>query len=127
MCSLPIIPVLNNCSDTGDCGDYSARIPGLYAVPMTTLLDPKTDEEFASMDPATASSDELMALLQYNFKVHYAARIPWGLWLHAAWFMTGADRDVTLNKFLEWTKTYTNNNVWFVTAAQLIGIFFLIS
>jgi len=87
---------------------------------MTTLLSPSDDtDEYASMDPI-GDADFIMSLLQYNFKIHWARRLPFSLWLHAAWLMIDTTRTATLNAFYAWAKAYTNGAVYFVTASQLI-------
>jgi hypothetical protein len=86
---------------------------------MTTLLSPSDDSEWASMDPV-GDADFIMELLQYNFKIHWEARLPFGLWLHAAWLLIDTSRTATLNAFYAWAKAYTNNTAYFVTPAQLI-------
>ncbi|KAJ3154270.1 hypothetical protein HDU89_008337 [Geranomyces variabilis] len=106
---------------TGDCGDYSRRFPGLWEISMNSLIDTK-GYDYASMDPS-GPPEFLMDLLQYNFKLHWDnGRLPFGLWLHPAWFMDDPahDRIALLTEFYAWVKKYTDNQTWFVTAAQLI-------
>ncbi|KAJ3162792.1 hypothetical protein HDU86_003766 [Geranomyces michiganensis] len=109
-------------SFTGDCGDYSQRFPGLWEISMNSLLTPADGYDYASMDPA-GTPEFLMDLLQYNFKLHWNnGRLPFGLWLHPAWFLDDPvkDRIDFLTEFYAWVKNYTNNQTWFVTATQLI-------
>ena len=75
----------NISSDTGDCGDYSARFPGLWEICMNNLITTDTMTEYASMDPP-GSVSFLLQLLQFNFKLHFDSgnRIPFGLWNHVA-------------------------------------------
>ncbi|KAJ3173264.1 hypothetical protein HDU88_004726 [Geranomyces variabilis] len=106
---------------TGDCGDYSRRFPGLWEISMNSLID-TNGYDYASMDPP-GTPEFLMDLMQHNFKLHWDnGRLPFGLWLHPAWFMDDPahDRIALLTDFYAWVKKYTDNQTWFVTAAQLI-------
>jgi len=107
--------------ETGTC-DYARKFPGLWEIPMYSLLDPSSNLEYAVMDPP-GDPTFIMNLLQYNFKIHWEGnRAPMGLWLHAAWFLQDPahDRIALLNEFIEWTQSYTNNQVYYVTGSQLL-------
>ncbi|TPX62779.1 hypothetical protein SpCBS45565_g06943 [Spizellomyces sp. 'palustris'] len=108
--------------ETGDC-DYTRKFPGLWEIPMYALVDQSTGMEYTVMDPPGTPAF-LMQLLQYNFKLHWeSTRTPMGLWLHPAWFLQDPDNDrvALLNSFIQWTRDYTNNQVWYITVEELVG------
>ncbi|KAI8825603.1 uncharacterized protein EV422DRAFT_513491, partial [Fimicolochytrium jonesii] len=107
--------------NTGTC-DYTARFPGLWEIPMNTLMDPATGTALSSMDPP-GDPAFLQNLFRHNFKLHWEnGRLPFGVWLHAAWFLEDPvnDRMAILTEFFDWARSYTNNAVWFVTPTQLL-------
>jgi len=106
-------------SNSGNNCDLNQRIPGLWSVPMTFLLSPVDGTPYSSTDPQ-GDPDFLMSLLQYNFKIHWANRLPFGVYIRGAWFLSDPTRINTLNAFFAWARSYTQNAVYFITPGKLV-------
>lgn len=102
---------------TGECnGDF--KFPGLWEVPMYTLLNPDNSEN-SPMDPnpvGLINDEQTFELLKSNFLRNYNGnRIPMGIYLHAVQMKSDAIRD-----FIAWTRT-TYPDVYWVNNQQLLS------
>jgi hypothetical protein len=86
---------------------------------MTFLLNPMDDTPYSSTDPQ-GDANFIMSLLQYNFKIHWANRLPFGVHIRGAWLLSDQTRIATLNSFFAWAKDYTQNSVYFITPGKLV-------
>ncbi|KAI9204001.1 uncharacterized protein BJ171DRAFT_558765 [Polychytrium aggregatum] len=111
---------------TGDCsGNF--KFPGLWSLPMANLNN-QDGSINTSMDPMANStspltSDEILALLQYNFLSHYnGQRTPMGLFIHATPALPAIEpqRLVAYVAFIQWTlQNYPD--VYWINNQQLLA------
>lgn len=102
---------------SGTCeGDF--KFPGLWEVPMYSLLNPDGSLN-AAMDPnpvGVITYEKTMELLKNNFLLRYNGnRLPFGIYLHAAFMIPEAIRD-----FVEWTQS-NYEDVYWVNNQQLLS------
>ncbi|KAI9328406.1 hypothetical protein BDR26DRAFT_808382, partial [Obelidium mucronatum] len=98
--------------------------PGLWEIPMYALMtSAPTPQVWTSMDPL--NDNDFLENLKTSFKIHYAKKLPFGLYQHAGnylptWPSTAAPkRFAILMNFILWVKQ-NYKDVWYVTNIQLL-------
>jgi len=93
--------------------------PGLFEVPMWSLLDTQ-GFYLCTMDaPPGYDYDEVLDLYKRNFTNHYEGnRAPMGVFLHEHWITRKLWRVDAINEFIEWALTH--DDVWFVSTHALV-------
>ncbi|KAJ3405330.1 hypothetical protein HDV05_006631, partial [Chytridiales sp. JEL 0842] len=93
--------------------------PGMWEIPMYTLLTPSGDiwaTMDPDMDPIKNNWAQALDYLKSNFERHYAKKLPFGLYQHAAQFIAWGPeaqqrKTEVIREFIEWTQTFPG--VWY--------------
>lgn len=108
---------------TGVC-DYTGKYPNVWSIPMNTVDEYDSSSPFftrpvGTMD-LTFPIDELNEYYTANFNAnYYGNRAPFGIWLHAAWFLVEPGRIAWLNSFL--SQILSLPDVWVVSGQDVIA------
>ena len=95
--------------------------PGLWEIPNIDLLNKDGSVCGSMMDACIPSgnSSEWMEMLTRNFHYHYDTnRAPFGMHMHATWFLMGENRLKVFQDFMNYLREL--DDVWVLTAGQLI-------
>lgn len=108
------------------CAGASMVYPGLWEIPMYYMVGADSKTVWTSMDPPApyqTSYTDSLNLLKLNFKLHYAKKLPFGLYTHLSTFVASGPIDpahiAMFSDFYKWI-LLNYPDVWFVTNQQLI-------
>ncbi|KAJ3156809.1 hypothetical protein HDU86_003575 [Geranomyces michiganensis] len=113
---------------SGTC-DGPFRYPGLWEIPMNTLLNADGTEN-SPMDPnpvpggaaGEPTAAEIFELLKANFLRRYNGdRAPMGIFIHAATQIAVPARTAGFLQFFKWTQDTYPNDVYYVNNQQLLS------
>ncbi|KAJ3185758.1 hypothetical protein HDU85_001117 [Gaertneriomyces sp. JEL0708] len=112
---------------SGTC-DGNFKFPGLWEIPMYTLLNPDGTEN-TSMDPnglpggnPIPTKDDVVNLLRRNFEAHFNGnRTPFGIYIHAATQLSQPQRLEAFKEFIQWVQDTHYDEVYWVNNQQLLS------